>query len=66
MSKRSFRKQLRQNSNYQSNAQLNFETILTNSGVKTKDISNFKLVSKDHESIKILNLTNNNYGYIRY
>ena len=66
MSKRSFRKQLRQNSNYQSNAPLNFETILTNSGVKTKDLSNFKFISKDHESIKIMNLTNNKCCYIRY
>ena len=66
MSKGKFRKQLRQNSNYQSNVPLNFETILATSGVKTKDISNFKFVSKDHESIKILNLTNNHYGYIRY
>ena len=66
MSKDKFRKQLKQNNNYQSNAPLNFETILANSGVKTKDLSNFKFVSKDHESIKILNLTNNHYGYIRY
>ena len=59
-----FRKKLKQKSNYNKNSPLNFEQILLNSGVK--DISNFKFVSKDHESIKILNLTNNNYGYIRY
>ena len=59
-----FRKKLKQKSNYNKNSPLDFEQILLNSGVK--DISNFKFVSKDHESIKILNLTNNNYGYIRY
>ena len=64
MSKRSFRKQLRQNSNYQSNAPANFESIMISNGIY--DLSNYKYVSKDHESIKILNLTNNHYGYIRY
>ena len=59
-----FRKKLKQRNNYNKNSPLDFEQILINSGVK--DISNFKFVSKDHESIKILNLTNNNYGYIRY
>ena len=59
-----FRKKLKQRSNYNKNSPLDFEQILINYGIK--DISNFKFVSKDHESIKILNLTNNHYGYIRY
>ena len=59
-----FRKQLKQRNNYNKNSPLDFEQILINSGIK--DLSNFKFISKDHESIKILNLTNNNYGYIRY
>ena len=59
-----FRKKLRQRNNYNKNSPLDFEQILINSGIK--DLSNFKFISKDHESIKILNLTNNNYGYIRY
>ena len=64
MSKGKFRKQLKQKNNYNKNSPLDFEQILIKYGVK--DISNFKFVSKDHESIKILNLTNNHYGYIRY
>ena len=64
MSKGSFRKQLKQKNNYQSNAPTNFESILIGNGIY--DLSNYKYVSKDHESIKILNLINNNYGYIRY
>ena len=64
MSKRSFRKQLRQNSNYQSNAPANFELIMIKNGIY--DFSNYKYISKDHESIKIMNLTNNNCCYIRY
>ena len=61
MSKGSFRKQLRQKNNYQSNAPANFELIMIGNG-----IYDFRYVSKDHESIKIMNLTNNKCCYIRY
>ena len=64
MSKGKFRKQLKQKNNYQSNAPYNFELIMIRNGMY--DLSNYKYISKDHESIKILNLTNNHYGYIRY
>ena len=64
MSKGSFRKQLRQQHNYQSNAPANFESIMIGNGIY--DLSNYKYVSKDYESIKIMNLTNNKYYYIRY
>ena len=64
MSKGSFKKQLRQKNNYQSNAPSNFELIMIRNGIYY--FSNYKYMSKDHESIKILNLTNNHYGYIRY
>ena len=59
-----FRKQLKQRNNYNKNSPLDFEQILINSGIK--DLSNFKFISKDHESIKILNLTNNKCCHIRY
>ena len=64
MSKGKFRKQLKQKNDYQSNAPANFELIMIGNGIY--DFSNYKYISKDHESIKILNLTNNHYGYIRY
>ena len=64
LSKGSFRKQLRQKNNYQSNAPTNFESILIGNGIY--DLSNYKYVSKDYESIKIMNLTNNKCCYIRY
>ena len=64
MSKGSFRKQLRQKNNYQSNAPTNFESIMISN--RKYDLSNYKYVSKDSESIKIMNLTNNKCWYIRY
>ena len=65
MSKGKFRKQLKQKNNYQSNdAPANFESIMIGNGIY--DLSNYKYVSKDHESIKIMNLTNNKCCYIRY
>ena len=64
MSKGSFRKQLRQKNNYQRNAPANFELIMIGNGIY--DFSNYKYISKDHESIKIMNLTNNKCCYIRY
>ena len=64
MSKGSFRKQLKEKNNYQSNAPTNFESILI--GNEIYDLSNYKYVSKDYESIKIMNLTNNKCCYIRY
>ena len=64
MSKGSFKKQLRQKNNYQSNAPTNFESIMISNGIY--DLNNYKYVSKDYESIKILNLTNNKCCYIRY
>ena len=64
MSKGSLKKQLRQKNNYQSNAPANFESIMIGNGIY--DLSNYKYVSKDYESIKIMNLTNNKCCYIRY
>ena len=64
MSKGKFRKQLKQKTNYQSNAPANFESIMISNGIY--DLNNYKYVSKDYESIKIVNLTNNKYCYIRY
>ena len=64
MSKGSFKKQLRQKNNYQRNAPANFESIMIGNGIY--DFSNYKYISKDHESIKIMNLTNNKCCYIRY
>ena len=64
MSKGSFKKQLRQKNNYQSNVPANFELIMIKNGIY--NLSNSKYISKDHESIKIMNLTNNNCCYIRY
>ena len=64
MSKGKFRKQLKQKNNYQSNVPSNFELIMIRNGIY--NLNNYKYVSKDHESIKIMNLTNNKCCYIRY
>ena len=64
MSKGKFRKQLKQKNNYQSNAPTNFESILIGNGIY--NLSNYKYVSKDYESIEIMNLTDNKCCYISY
>ena len=64
MSKGKFRKQLKQKNNYQSNTPANFELIMIKNGIY--NLSNYKYNTKNHKSIKIMNLTNNNCCYIRY
>ena len=64
MCKGSFRKSLRQKSNYDKRTPTNFESILIGSGIF--NLNDYKFMSKDHESIKIMNLTNNKCAYIRY
>ena len=64
MSKGQFRKQLRKKSNYSKDSPMNLESILIESGLY--DLNNYKYISKDFESIKMLNLTNNKTFYLRY
>lgn len=64
MCKGSFRKSLRQKNNYDERTPTNFESILIANDIL--DLSKYKFVSKDHEAIKIMNLTNNKCAYIRY
>ena len=64
MSKGQFRKQLRQKANYNKDAPVNLESILIQ--YELYELNNYKYISKDFESIKMLNLTNNKTFYLRY
>ena len=52
------------NINYNKDAPVNLESILIQ--YELYELNNYKYISKDFESIKMLNLTNNKTFYLRY